>query len=112
MIKNPQHPARLKPPRRGKRPPKLLAVIHQSGCTGCEICIQGCPVDCIELVSGPMLNNPSYQQLVEIDLSRCIGCKHCVQDCPWDTIEMYAQDQAEQAWAQETLKTELYLSNQ
>ena len=34
-----------KPPRK-KAPPKL-AVIDQNGCTGCEVCIVFCPVDCI-----------------------------------------------------------------
>ena len=36
-----------KPPR--KRLPKQLAVIHADNCTGCEACIEVCPVDCIEL---------------------------------------------------------------
>ena len=43
LVENPFHTARLKPARKGKRPPKLLAVVHQSGCTGCEVCIAGCP---------------------------------------------------------------------
>ena len=50
LVENPYHSARFKPARKGKKGPKLLAVVHQSGCTGCEICIQGCPVDSIELV--------------------------------------------------------------
>ena len=36
-------------PLRKKTPPKL-AVINQNGCTGCEVCIVFCPVDCIEMV--------------------------------------------------------------
>ena len=83
IVENPFHTARLKPKRKGKKPPKLLAVVHQSGCTGCEVCIQGCPVDSIELVSGPNPDNPGFKQMVEIDLARCIGCQNCSQDCPW-----------------------------
>jgi ferredoxin len=74
----------LKPPRK-KTPPKL-AVINQSGCTGCEACIVFCPVDCIEIVPG--MEHAQFQQVVEIDLSRCIGCALCAKHCPWDTIEM------------------------
>lgn len=109
IVENPLHPARLKPKRKGKKPPKLLAVVHQSGCTGCEICIQGCPVDSIELVPGPDPLNPEFRQTVEIDLSRCIGCQNCSQDCPWETIMMYEHNDAFTAWSNETLFSSLYI---
>jgi len=109
IVENPFHTARLKPKRKGKKPPKLLAVVHQSGCTGCEICIQGCPVDSIELVPGPLPENPLFQQTVEIDLARCIGCQNCSTDCPWETIMMYEHDDAFTAWSNETLGSELYI---
>ena len=112
IVENPYHPARLKPKRKGKKPPKLLAVVHQSGCTGCEVCIQGCPVDSIELVPGPEADNPGFRQTVEIDLARCIGCQNCSQDCPWETITMYNSDDAFIAWGNETLKSELYVEEQ
>lgn len=109
IVENPFHTARLKPKRKGKKPPKLLAVVHQSGCTGCEICIQGCPVDSIELVPGPLPENPQFNQTVEIDLARCIGCQNCSVDCPWETIMMYEHDDAFTAWSNETLNSELYI---
>lgn len=109
VVENPFHTARLKPKRKGKKPPKLLAVVHQSGCTGCEICIQGCPVDSIELVPGPNPLNPQFGQMVEIDLARCIGCQNCSVDCPWETITMYEHDDAFTAWSSETLSSELYM---
>lgn len=110
IVENPFHTARLKPKRKGKKPPKLLAVVHQSGCTGCEICIQGCPVDSIELVPGPNPLNPQFNQTVEIDLARCIGCQNCSVDCPWETITMYEHDDAFTAWSSETLNSELYIA--
>ena len=100
----------MKPARKGKRPPKLLAVVHQSGCTGCEVCIAGCPVDSIELVgTKPDPANPTFQQTVEIDISRCIGCQNCSQDCPWETIMMYPNEDVFTAWSNETIKSELYV---
>lgn len=109
ILENPFHTARKKPERRGKKPPKLLAIVHQSGCTGCEVCIAGCPVDSIELVAGPNPDNPEFNQTVEIDLARCIGCQNCAQDCPWETITMYNTDDAFTVWGSETLKSELYV---
>lgn len=76
---------------RKKAPPKL-AVINQSGCTGCEICIVFCPVDCIEIVPG--VDHVQVQQVVEVDLDRCIGCALCSKNCPWETIEMLPHDEA------------------
>ena len=110
IVENPFHTARLKPVRKGKKPPKLLAVVHQSGCTGCEVCIAGCPVDSIELVPGPNPANPLFQQTVEIDLARCIGCQNCSQDCPWETIMMYDNTDAFSAWSNETLFSSLYIA--
>ena len=109
IVENPSHPARSKPKRKGKRLPKLLAVVHQSGCTGCEVCIAGCPVDSIELVPGPNPENPEFRQTVEIDLARCIGCQNCSHDCPWETIMMYNNNDAFSAWENETLFSELYV---
>ena len=90
-----------KPPR--KKMPPNLAVIDQNGCTGCEVCIVFCPVDCIEIVPG--MEHVQLQQVVEVDLDRCIGCALCAKNCPWDTIEMLPHDQALQRAPEVTLGT-------
>lgn len=90
-----------KPPRK-KAPPKL-AVINQNGCTGCEVCIVFCPVDCIEIAPGVTHNQ--LQQVVEVDLDRCIGCALCAKNCPWDTIDMLPHDQAIQDAPSVTLRS-------
>jgi formate hydrogenlyase subunit 6/NADH:ubiquinone oxidoreductase subunit I len=112
LVENPFHTARFKPKRKGKKPPKLIAVVHQSGCTGCEVCIAGCPVDSIELVPGPDPSNPGFRQMVEIDIARCIGCQNCSQDCPWETITMYEHNDSFTAWGNETLSSQLYITQE
>ncbi len=69
-----------------KKLPKELAVVRADNCTGCEACIEVCPVDCIYKVPGEEL--PSVQTFVDIDLERCIGCALCERWCPWDAIDM------------------------
>src|SRR5213593_326565 len=69
-----------------KKLPKELAVVYADNCTGCEACIEVCPVDCIYKVPGE--DQPSVQYFVDIDLERCIGCSLCERWCPWDAIEM------------------------
>jgi electron transport complex protein RnfB len=70
---------------RKKLPPEL-AVVRADNCTGCEACIEVCPVDCIYKVPG--MDQPGLQSFVDIDLERCIGCKLCERWCPWDAIDM------------------------
>lgn len=74
-----------------KKLPKELAVVFTDNCTGCEACIEVCPVDCIYKVPGEDL--PPLQSFVEIDLERCIGCRLCERWCPWDAIEMVPTNQ-------------------
>ena len=96
-----------------KKLPKELAVINADNCTGCESCLEVCPVDCISLVSLPEKPGVKGSQAwCEIDVERCVGCEVCVQIpqkksnpyeltvCPWDAIEMVPTEQVAQVVAQ------------
>ena len=37
------------------------AVVHEELCTGCELCIPPCPVDCIEMVEAKSRWTPSHK---------------------------------------------------
>ncbi|MBK8560936.1 NADH-quinone oxidoreductase subunit I [Candidatus Amarobacter glycogenicus] len=64
-------------------------------CTGCNVCVRNCPVDCMSAV---MVDNPNYaagtsnrRKIVEkfwIDYARCMRCNICVEVCPFEAIVM------------------------
>jgi electron transport complex protein RnfB len=58
---------------------EAVALIDESRCIGCTLCIDACPVDAIVGASQLM------HTVVE---PWCIGCKLCVPPCPIDCIDM------------------------
>ena len=90
-----------------KKLPKEIAIINADNCTGCESCLEVCPVDCIVLkeMHHGVKGNQSW---CEIDIERCVGCEVCVHIpqkktnpyeltvCPWNAIEMVPTELAAQ----------------
>jgi len=73
-----------------KKKPKEIAVVSPGNCTGCEICIPFCPVDCIEKTPAHLEPDRPIPP-VRIRYNECIGCTICVRVCnqlAWDAIEM------------------------
>jgi Na+-translocating ferredoxin:NAD+ oxidoreductase subunit B len=56
-----------------------VALIDESRCIGCTLCIDACPVDAI--VGAAQLMHTVVEPW-------CIGCALCVPPCPVDCIEM------------------------
>ncbi|MFJ2991954.1 electron transport complex subunit RsxB [Pandoraea sp. NPDC087047] len=89
-------------PENGVERPRPRAVIDESLCIGCTLCIQACPVDAI--VGAAKLMHTVIED-------RCTGCDLCVPPCPVDCIDMvpvtgertgwdaWSQTQADQARA-------------
>ena len=70
-------------PANGIEKPFALAVIDETLCIGCTLCIQACPVDAI-VGAGKRMHD------VVADL--CTGCELCVPPCPVDCISMVPAD--------------------
>ncbi|MFO0980438.1 MAG: 4Fe-4S binding protein [Planctomycetota bacterium] len=69
-----------------KVPDKPKAIIIEDGCTGCDACLEACPVDAI-VRTDPSEPNGVFQVCTVIP-DKCIGCELCAKVCPWDTIVM------------------------
>ncbi|MCB5191668.1 electron transport complex subunit RsxB [Methylobacillus arboreus] len=68
-------------PTHGVTGPKMLAVIDESSCIGCTLCIKACPVDAIL---------GAHKQMHTVITDECTGCELCVAPCPVDCISMQA----------------------
>jgi len=70
-------PAPALDPACGVEGPLLVAIIDESRCIGCTLCIAACPVDAIIGAAGRMHT---------VLRSLCSGCELCVAPCPVDCI--------------------------
>jgi electron transport complex protein RnfB len=77
-------------PENGQEKPRTVAVIDETACIGCTLCIQACPVDAI-------LGAPKLMHTVIED--ECTGCDLCLPPCPVDCIEMVTRAPTPEAWA-------------
>ena len=73
-------------PRYGVVAPPRVAVIDESRCIGCALCLPACPVDAI--VGAPRF----VHTVIE---AQCTGCELCLPPCPVDCIAMVAVDEAD-----------------
>lgn len=66
-------------PECGNHELRVLAVIKESQCIGCKLCIQVCPVDAI-------VGRAKRMHTVLAEL--CTGCELCLPPCPVDCIDL------------------------
>lgn len=82
-------PPRPLNPEYGAEGPLRLALIDETWCIGCTLCIKACPVDCIVGASKVMHTVVSAQ---------CTGCELCVPVCPVDCISMENTSGSRSGW--------------
>jgi Na+-translocating ferredoxin:NAD+ oxidoreductase subunit B len=66
-----------------------IAVIDESLCIGCTLCIQACPVDAIV---------GAAKQMHSVVNELCTGCDLCVAPCPVDCIAMVDVTPGKTGW--------------
>ena len=66
-------------PANGTETPRTAAVIDESRCIGCMLCINACPTDAIV---------GAAKQMHTVLTRYCTGCELCLPPCPVDCIDM------------------------
>ena len=82
-----------------KKRPKSVAWVDEDNCTGCQVCVPFCPVDCIEPVPKDKYDIPIPP--VQVRFDECIGCQICAKVCTkltWDAIRMLKTDDFEKTY--------------
>lgn len=57
----------------------FVPVVDAGKCTGCEECVDVCPVEVFEMQDG---------KSVVVNGDDCLGCESCVEACSVDAIEI------------------------
>ena len=61
--------------------------IERNRCKGCELCVQACPMQILEMSRDINLKGYFYARLKEP--TRCIGCRICAITCPDVAIDVH-----------------------
>lgn len=76
-------------PAHGDEGPRRVAVIDETWCIGCTLCIKACPVDCI--VGAAKTMHTVIEPL-------CTGCELCIPACPVDCIALESVTTGRSGW--------------
>ncbi len=82
-------PARPREPRQRDtldQHPAPSAMLAASGCTGCGVCVQSCPMDALRMEGSPADDGRVRVTLRHLPAS-CVDCGECVARCPHGALE-------------------------
>ena len=66
--------------------------IDKQRCKGCEVCLQVCPFQILEMRKE--VNSKGYHYPYLVDTDRCTGCAGCAIVCPDSCITVFREKMA------------------
>ena len=57
----------------------MPAIVDKDVCTGCELCVNSCPVEAISM---------GDNDIAVVDANECVDCGDCVDICPVEAISL------------------------
>ena len=88
-------PAAAPSPKKGRV--KNIAYVDAPSCTGCNYCVDWCPVPgCLEVKGGEQVEG--VLGVCIVDESKCIGCFLCEKYCPYDAIKVVPEGTPPDFW--------------
>ena len=73
----------------GRETARSLALIDESACIGCALCLQACPVDAIV---------GAAKRMHVVIAEHCTGCELCLPACPVDCIKLVGASGERTGW--------------
>jgi electron transport complex protein RnfB len=73
----------------GREAPRALALIDESACIGCALCLQACPTDAIV---------GAAKRMHVVIGEHCTGCELCLPVCPVDCIKLVGTSGERTGW--------------
>ncbi|MFZ5815647.1 MAG: 4Fe-4S binding protein [Bacillota bacterium] len=68
-------------------PREVKLELEENRCKGCELCVQACPRDVLQM--GTHINALGYRPAVAVAPDQCTGCKACALVCPEIVFTIY-----------------------
>ena len=67
-------------------PSPFVARVDEKTCNACEVCLERCPVNAIEI-----------DEFATVDPEVCLGCGVCVPTCKAEAVNLVRRSESEQA---------------
>ncbi|MBN1671261.1 MAG: 4Fe-4S binding protein [Kiritimatiellae bacterium] len=68
----------------------FAVIVDKDRCDGCELCVDVCPLDVLEMVQ--VSNSKKIPMVRSFGEEKCTGCQRCAERCPCMAIDVDPED--------------------